>query len=199
MASSRAPSALTLALIADDLPRVRALVAEGSDVNRPDPEGWRPLHRAALNDRGRAIACLLEAGSEIEARGNAGWTPLHLACVSCSPNAVAALVAGGADVHAVARNGDTALHLALVIVLGKEYPELRRSSLRAARRMLQTLLEAGADRLARDGKGKTPADAARERGAPSLAALLEGARERRSAKGLCPATDHVRRLPRDLS
>ena len=178
MASSRAPSPLALALIAGDLPRVRELVAEGCDVNQPDPHGWRPLHRAAVNNRGRAIGVLLEAGSQIEARGNAGWTPLHLACVSCSPNAVAALVAGGADVNSVARNGDTPLHLALVIVLGKQYPELRRSSLRAARRMLQTLLDAGADPLARDGKGRSTADVARENGAPSLAVLLERPRGR---------------------
>ncbi|HTV18763.1 MAG TPA: ankyrin repeat domain-containing protein [Polyangiaceae bacterium] len=178
---------MTLALIAGDLPRVRALVAEGTDVNQPDSHGWSPLHRAAVNNRGRAIACLLDAGAQLEARGNAGWTPLHLGCVSCSPNAVSALVAGGADVNAVARNGDTPLHLALVIVVGKEHPELRRASLRAARRILHTLLEAGADALARDGKGQTPAEAARETGAPTLAELLERAKSgRRSARRRAP-------------
>ena len=69
---------------------------------------------------------------------------------------------------------DTPLHLATVIVLGKEYPELRRQSLRAARSMLNTLLGAGANPSARNQKGQTPADAARERGAPTLAALLDG-------------------------
>lgn len=173
MASSRAPTPLVLAAIAGDLPRVRKLVAEGSPVNQPDRHGWLPLHRAAANDRGRVISFLLEAGSPIEARGNVGWTALHLACVSCSPRAVAALVAAGADVNAAARNGDTPLHLAPVIVIGKGHPELRRQSLRAARRMFHTLLTAGADPLARNAKGQSPADAARERGAPTLAALLE--------------------------
>jgi ankyrin repeat protein len=173
MASSRAPSPLVLAAIAGDLPRVRKLVAAGSDVNQPDRHGWLPLHRAAANDRGQVIRALLAAGSELEARGKVSWTALHLACVSSSPNAVAALVAGGADVNAVARNGDTPLHLALVIVFGKEYPELRPPSLRAARRMLETLLAAGADPQARNAKGQTPADAARARGAPTLAALLD--------------------------
>src|SRR5688572_29720457 len=173
MASSRAPTPLVLAAIAGDLPRVRKLVAEGSVVNQPDRYGWIPLHRASANDRGRVVSFLIEAGSEIETRGNVGWTALHLACVSCSPRAVAALVAGGANVNAPARNGDTPLHLAPVIVMGKQYPELRRQSLRAARRMLQCLLGAGADPLARNAKGQTPADAARERGAPTLSALLE--------------------------
>lgn len=173
MASSRAPTPLVLAAIAGDLSRVRKLVAEGSLVNEPDRYGWLPLHRAAANDRGRVVAFLLEAGSPIEARGNVSWTALHLACVSCSPRAVAALVAAGADVNAAARNGDTPLHLAPVIVMGKEHPELRRKSLRAARQMLQTLLAAGADPLARNAKGQSAADAARAIGAPTLAALLE--------------------------
>jgi hypothetical protein len=111
----------------------------------------------------------------MEARGNVRWTALHLACVSCSPRAVAALVAGGADINAATRSGDTPLHLALVSVLGKEYPELRPPSLRAARKMLQTLLGAGADPLARNAKGETRADAARERGVSTPAALLERA------------------------
>jgi ankyrin repeat protein len=187
MASSRAPTALVLAAIAGDLPRVRELVAEGSDVNQPDRQGWIPLHRAAANDRGRVISFLIQAGSRIEARSNVSWTALHLACVSCSPRAVAALVAGGADVNAAARNGDTPLHLAPVIVMGKEFPELRRQSLRAARRMLHTLLAAGADPLTRNAKGQSPADAAREKGAPTLAALLERPRSgRRSTKRRAP-------------
>lgn len=152
---------------------MRELLREGHDPTQPDPRGWLPLHHAAANDRARVIAALIAAGAPLEAPAGSGWTPLHLACANGSARAVSALVAAGADVNAPARSGDTPLHLALTIVFDAEYPSLRRRSLRVARDMLGTLLAAGADPRALDGKGRSAADTARARGAPSLARLLE--------------------------
>jgi ankyrin repeat protein len=152
---------------------MRQLVSAGEDVNAADPHGRLPIHTAASHDRDRVVAYLVSAGSELEARGADGWTPLHLACVSGSHRAVGALIDGGADVNAVARGGNTPLHLALVVVLGKEYRELRRQAVRCARRMIERLLAAGADPRALDSRGRRAADVACEKAAATLASLLE--------------------------
>lgn len=156
-----------------DLGSVRAFVSAGEDVNQADPSGWLPLHRAVANDRDRVVAYLLSAGSDIEARGTDGWTPLHLACVSGSHRALGTLIDAGADVNALAKGGSTPLHLALVLIVGKEHRELRRQAVLCARRMLGRLLAAGADPRVLDSRGRRPADIAREKGAKTLASLLE--------------------------
>jgi len=172
---------LVQAAIDGDLARVRTLVSAGEGVNDVASNGRLPIHGAAANDRDRVVAYLISAGSDIDVRGADGWTPLHLACASGSHRAVRALVDGGADVDAVAKGGSTPLHLALVVVLGKEHRELRRQAVRCARRMLERLLAAGADPKVLDSRGRCPADIAREKGAQTLALLLEG-RSPRTAK-----------------
>ena len=143
-------------------------------MHATDRHGWTALHGAAVNNRAGAVTYLIAAGSDVEARGTDAWTPLHAACVSGSSRAVAALVRGGADVNAIARSDDTPIHLALMAIVNKaKTPDAHRQSARRAQRIIEILLEAGANPLAPDSEGRVPADIALERGAASLAAMLQ--------------------------
>ena len=119
---------------------VAECIEAGLDVTRPGFGGDYPLHIAVVDSRDTAVInVLLQAGAEVDARGNRNATPLH-AAASRNWNAeiVVRLIAAGADVNARDADGQTPLHMAR----GNRNPLVAR-----------TLLDAGADRTARDDRG----------------------------------------------
>jgi len=77
-----------------DLPRVKALIAKGAQVNK---EGWTPLHYAAVKARADVAKVLLERGALPNELTPEGDTALILAVRADSVDTVQVLINGGAD------------------------------------------------------------------------------------------------------
>ena len=77
-----------------DLPRVKALVAQGAKVNK---DGWTPLHYSAVKARAAVAKFLLENGALPNELSPEGDTALILAVRADSVETVQVLINGGAD------------------------------------------------------------------------------------------------------
>jgi ankyrin repeat protein len=160
--------ALHRAAALDQVSEVRRLAGKG--INTPGPNGWTPLHYAAIF-RGRAAArTLIEQRAHLDPVDGAGMTPLHWAArkgeaqivkrlldagaevmarnafdmtplhEASTSEAVLALLARGADLHARDLDGMTPLHTA------------------PTREVAQLLIAKGADVNAKSKDGRTPMD-----------------------------------------
>ena len=108
-----ADSPVADAAMRDDVEAVRALIAEGADVNAPRGDGMTGLHWAALNGNLEIVGMLVEAGADLEAVTRLGaHRPLHVAGRAGRGEVVAMLVEAGADVAAVTGTGAAPLHFA---------------------------------------------------------------------------------------
>ena len=92
-----------------DVEEVRKLIAAGSDVNAPEPDGTSALLWAAHQGSPELVALLLEAGASPNAANNFGVTPLLEASRYGDVATIKALLDGGADASAAAREGETPL------------------------------------------------------------------------------------------
>ena len=97
------------AVRAGDRPAVRALLADGIDVNAAQPDGATALHWAAYRDDPETAKLLLEAGSAADAVNDLGVTPLYLAAENGNARLVRALLSAGADPQAALPSGETVL------------------------------------------------------------------------------------------
>ncbi len=92
---------------------VKALLAQGADVNVKDNEGRTPLHQTARYRNKELAELLLSHGANVNAKDNSGDTPLHAAAsYPGHTELVELLLAHGADVNAKGKNGETPLHSA---------------------------------------------------------------------------------------
>ncbi len=81
-----------------DAAAVRALIAEGADVNVPQGDGMTALHWAARNRDAGLARDLLEAGATVGAGTRIGhYTPLHMAGEAGAGEVVEILLGAGAD------------------------------------------------------------------------------------------------------
>ena len=109
------------------MPTVKALLAKGADIEKPGPEGFRPLAVAIAEDRYEVAKALMEAGANVNVPAGAdGLTPLMVAVAQSSPGEGAVflptstrpldiakgLLERGADVNAKSKAGVTALMVA---------------------------------------------------------------------------------------
>jgi len=110
---ARIESPVADAAMRDDVAAVRALLAEGADVNAPRGDGMTGLHWAALNGSSEIARMLIGAGADLEAATRIGaHTALHVAGREGNGEIVAILAEAGADVEAVTETGATPLHFA---------------------------------------------------------------------------------------
>ena len=97
----------------NDVEAVRALLADGADVDVPRGDGMTGLHWAALNGNAEIAGLLIGAGADLDAATRLGaHTPLHVAGKEGHGEIVAILAEAGADVAAVTETGATPLHFA---------------------------------------------------------------------------------------
>ena len=111
--TARVAPAVADAAMQGDLAKVRALLAQQSDVNVPQGDGMTALHWAA--DRGDVAMTALLLRSGVKLTGttrNGGYTPLHVAARAGHGAVVQALLGAGADVGTLTATGATAMHLA---------------------------------------------------------------------------------------
>lgn len=174
-----------------DAAAVRALIAEGVDVDERRADGATALLWAAHWDDHEAAAALLAAGAEADAADDHGVTPLVRASENASAAMVDALLAAGADADAAQANGLTPLMVAartgaagIVRALlehgadvnaatgGTAATALMWAVAGAHREVVRTLLEGGADVQASTTKGMTPLMTAGKNGDVETARLL---------------------------
>ena len=92
---------------AQDTDAVRALVAEGVDVDAAQPDGATALHWAAYRNDSETAALLIDAGADVNATNELGATPLWLAADNGSADMVRRLLDAGADPEVALLNGET--------------------------------------------------------------------------------------------
>lgn len=96
---------LVTAVREQNMPAVRAMLAEGVDVNVARADGATALLLAAHWDAQDLVDLLLRAGAKVNAAEEQGTTPLALACENASPTMVAKLLASGANPNLSQTNG----------------------------------------------------------------------------------------------
>ena len=157
---SRELGPLQRAARSGDVDALRALLAEGQDVNDPGEDGDRALHWAVAWGQETAIAFLLDNGADAKIRDDEDNTPLHL----------------------ISKKGHTSAHAFLrVLSLAKERINdpnrngsmpLHAAAMRGRADFVTFLLSAGADPSLKDGKGMTALDIARRKGRVSVIEAL---------------------------
>ena len=129
---------------------IEAALARGAPIDAVDENGATPLHWAAADGRGPAVAALLAAGAEVDARTYGGSRPLHWwAYRNGAAPVLEAFLAAGANIHVRDGLGYSPLHTAA------EAPNLL---------SVRTLLDAGANVDAEDRYGAAPLLMAASRG-----------------------------------
>ncbi|MDY0023209.1 ankyrin repeat domain-containing protein, partial [Arenimonas caeni] len=172
---------------------VMTLLANGADPRRADAEGNTPLHHAARSTDPAVAALLLDAGALLEAVNAEGFSPLGVACASGNWRLARFLIERGARpepadgqpalLAAAAGDDDPAgvqlllRHKARVDARGRG----QRTALHVAcaagnAEIAGCLLDAGADRNARDADDMTPLLEAACHGQAAVLARLAMAR-----------------------
>lgn len=150
-ADYKSKGALRLAAIYGNADIVKALIAEGADLNGVDNWlGYTALHLAAEKNNADIVEVLITAGANIEAEA-LEQTPLIVAASgkACfiarddTLDAVRVLIVGGANVNAATSDGVTAL---MEAATHNNFKTVR------------TLILAGADINATDSQGNTALD-----------------------------------------
>lgn len=136
-----------------------ALMTAGADIDAKRRDGLTPLHLATVRpDNYAAVRALLAAGADVRTRDNDGLTPLHSALslwastrddmagrtprqIESRAAVVTALLSAGADINAQGNDGMIPLHYAARFCSGQ---------------LVEILLAARADPLARDARGYYP-------------------------------------------
>lgn len=153
-------TALMKAVQKNDLAGVKALIAQGADVNELDTNGDAPLVMAAYKGHTEIVRALLDAGADVAAVDpGMKATALHAASYAGRTDAAALLIAYGIDINRQGpRNGYTALHDAIW-----------QNNVETAR----VLIDAGADLTLASHDGETPLQFARSNGRQEIVALIE--------------------------
>jgi hypothetical protein len=125
------------------------LIERGADPLRAAPSGATPLSAAVTARRGDVVVALLERGVPVDSRLPTGGTPLMIAAALGFPEITDRLLTCGAQANVRDERGTTALHAAAQFAF-------RSSETESARRVLEQLIEHGADVNATNAAGQTP-------------------------------------------
>jgi ankyrin repeat protein len=90
---------LVQAIQARDLALVQRMLAEGTDVNQPTPQGATPLHFAARSGQMTITRLLLRQGADPLAVYQSEWMPLHFAAKGGHVDVAKLLLEHGAPVN----------------------------------------------------------------------------------------------------
>lgn len=114
LSSPISPSGTNLheAAIRNDLAAVEQSIANGVDLDVPDPaSGSNPLMTAIVFGRTEIALALMEGGADVNFQDKGGSTPLHAAAYFCRPELVKALLDHGANRSIRSRDGLTPLEV----------------------------------------------------------------------------------------
>jgi len=172
---------------------VKFLASRGADLKAVNGS-FSLLHEAVFSGRTEAVDYLLDQGLAVDARFEEGMTPLVLAVDFGNIPAALTLVRRGADINAADKNGITAFRYAVMkgatelvahalakkADLAAAEPRhgktvLHEAALRGYSAIVSDLLEAGADKNAKDKKGRTALSYALKYGNGAAAEVLRKA------------------------
>ncbi|XP_076666594.1 uncharacterized protein LOC143368117 isoform X2 [Andrena cerasifolii] len=124
-------------------------------VNAPDAEGHTPLHLAVIAGDTQLVAVLLANGADVNAKDLEGHSVLHWATVCGEAECVRLVLASGARPSTPDLRGGSPLHYAAQCCGAAATAELAVPK-KVGLKVLQTLLEFGADVNAKDEDGRQP-------------------------------------------
>ncbi|XP_050446939.1 ankycorbin isoform X1 [Cataglyphis hispanica] len=124
-------------------------------VNAPDAEGHTPLHLAVIAGDTQLVAVLLANGADVNAKDLEGHSVLHWATVCGEAECVRLVLAAGARPSTPDLRGGSPLHYAAQCCGAAATTELAVPK-KIGLKVLQTLLEFGADVNAKDEDGRQP-------------------------------------------
>jgi len=138
-----APDPLRDAVLANDLGRVRALIAEGRSLEETDRDGRTPIFHAVIDRRREIIDALIAAGAKVGVQDRNGHSPLHHAAKQWNAEAARRLVEAGAPLDPKDVYGNTPLCEAVFASQGRG-------------EIIQLLLAKGANPDADNNSGMSP-------------------------------------------
>ncbi|KAG7203338.1 hypothetical protein KM043_010425 [Ampulex compressa] len=124
-------------------------------VNAQDAEGHTPLHLAVIAGDTQLVAVLLANGADVNAKDLEGHSVLHWATVCGEAECVRLVLAAGARPSTPDLRGGSPLHYAAQCCGAAATAELAVPK-KVGLKVLQTLLEFGADVNAKDEDGRQP-------------------------------------------
>ncbi|WP_310644997.1 ankyrin repeat domain-containing protein [Limnohabitans sp.] len=170
--------------------RVQALLDQGASVNSRDRNGDTPLNMAAAKGNADLVQALLKANADVNLANLSGVTPLMGAAFSANPQIFNALLAAGAKTEPLDRvkknaatyaaaHGCTACLQDLVKAgtnvnakLENDLTLLMWAAAYGQDETVRYLLSQGAEKEAKDNRGKSAVDLARDGNHLALAQLL---------------------------
>jgi ankyrin repeat protein len=111
--SAAGDARLAEAAMKRDSAAIRALVAQGVDVNEPGRDGTPALHWIVRVDDLETARFLTREGADVTRADRYGITPLHLASANGNAAMIEFLLASGADANASDPTGETVLMAAV--------------------------------------------------------------------------------------
>lgn len=132
------------AALGRDMPRVRAALDAGENVDERDADSRTALHHACIQGQEELVDLLLSFKADVACADSNGWTPLHFAAQSYGVSIAQKLIGAGARVDAVDAHGNTPLFRAVFESKGRGL-------------MIRLLLEKGANRDQKNNHGTSPA------------------------------------------
>lgn len=168
----------------DNVAMIDALLTAGAEVDQLSAKGFTSLYQAAYHGKAKALERLLAAGGNPDSQnGDGPFTPLMSAADNGHKEILLQLVTASADVNATTTDGYTALYyaagsnhadLVTMLMAAGANPELtagryqwtavHKAAQEGNYKVLENLLQYGANANARDTDGDTPMDLAMRKG-----------------------------------
>jgi ankyrin repeat protein len=185
-----------------DLPRLKSLIATGTNLEARDARGRTPLHVATHARQREAVKLLAKAGAKLDALEDDRYDAVTIASVADDVQTLALLLSLGASAQQVTSRYDgtaliAAAHLGhdevvrQLIAAGAPLDHVNNLHWTAAieavvlgdggprhQRTLSALIDAGANLQLADRQGNTPLQLAKARGYTAMVKLLEAPRAR---------------------
>lgn len=151
---------------------VQLLIHAGASINVLNKKGMSALMLAAQRGHKKVVELLIRQGADAEIHDDEGYTALMLAVANAQEDIVKLLLSHKVHINAVSNEGETALYIAadqgyeklvelllvhgaVVDVLGGIYKPLIPAVIRGTKKIVQCLLDAGANVNVQDENGNT--------------------------------------------